>query len=1285
MKKMLAILLTLAIVLAAIPFAVIPVSAATSGTTGKCTWTLDGTTLVISGNSFMGNYGYSFNAPEAPWGTDIKTVIIEEGVTSIGAYAFQGCKNLTSVTIPESVNYIATGAFYGCSSLENVYITDFDAWLKIAFDDEFANPIRVADNFYINGELLTEVVVPDGVESINPYVFYGYSNLKNVTIADSVKSIGGYAFYGCSNLTSVTIPNGVEILCAAAFRGCSNLANVTIPDSVKTIQGSVFYGCSSIESITIPKNVELIGGSAFYGTAYYNNSNNWQDDVLYIDDALIECKTTKSGDYVINAGTKIIAVYAFLDCSNLTSITIPDSVESICAAAFRSCSSITGITIPNSVKNIGDYAFDYCDNLTSITIPDSVEYMGSAVFQCSGSLVSVTLSNNVKSIERDLFRNCSKLASVIIPDSVKSIGYQAFYGCSSLKSITIPNSVESIDIAAFYGCDNLENVYITDIVAWMKISFANKYANPMCNAENLLLNGEPLTELIIPNGVESINSYAFYSCSNFTSVRISDGVKNIGTSAFYECSKLTDVFYRGDIEEKALINISSENQPLVNANWHYEICSGTTTHIYDDCYDTLCNECGKKREIKHFYEWVVDQAATCVDGVKHEECSACHAKRNENTKIDAIVNHTFTDDNDVECDVCNQDFFIIVFNCNGGTNVAQIRVLQNETVTLSSDYPLKNGYRFVGWAITKNGDIEYYPNSTFAVDKSIILYAQWNKLCTICGGDKEITCVTCNSTGKESYTCGSCDGEGGRYVKTSTCTKCNGSGAICNDCGRGVGRLSKCSYCQSTSQYFCSRCGGSGGTKEWRTCSTCSGAKKLSKTCSACHGATPKKCNSCNSNGEVIRTNVSAPSAPLLESVSSTTVILQTIENGEYSIDGTTWQDSPIFDNLTAGKEYTFYQRYAKTDTTLTSEPGVPLTIIVHNHTYDNSCDTECNICKEIRTITHTYSSDCDTICNICFDKRTTIKNHTFTDGSTTNCNECEYVRILKSIEITSKPTKTEYLENMELLDVSGGKLTLYYNDGTSGEIDITSDMVSGFNNKTVGLQTLTVAYEGFEDIYDIEIVAKSLTSISVTTKPIITTYVESTALAETGMALTLYYNNNTFETVTDGWISEYDFSNVGASTVKVTYGGKTCTYDVTVIAKTLTSIVIESEPYKLEYFEGDTSLDTNGLIIKAYYNNNTSEAITDYTIRGYASTPGIKTITVECQGKTAVFDIIVLLSGDCNGDFDVNTTDLAIMKLFLAGVGELSDTGKLGADLNGDGEVNTTDLASLKLKLAGI
>jgi len=217
------------------------------------------------------------------------------------------------------------------------------------------------------------------------------------------------------------------------------------------------------------------------------------------------------------------------------------SVTSIGNQAFYYCTSLTSVTIPNSVTSIGEWAFCGCTGIISVTIPNSVTSIGNQAFQDCSNLTSVTIPNSVTNIGESTFSNCSGLTSVTIPNSVTSIGRSAFFRCTSLTSLTIPNSVTSIGRSAFSRCTSLTAVYISDMAVWCNIEFEDQSANPLLNTPNLYLNGELITDLVIPDGVTSIGQYAFVSCTNLTSVTISNSVTSIGVLAFYGCSNITSV------------------------------------------------------------------------------------------------------------------------------------------------------------------------------------------------------------------------------------------------------------------------------------------------------------------------------------------------------------------------------------------------------------------------------------------------------------------------------------------------------------------------------------------------------------------------------------------------------------------------------------------------------------------------------------------------------------------------------------------------------------------------
>ena len=244
---------------------------------------------------------------------------------------------------------------------------------------------------------------------------------------------------------------------------------------------------------------------------------------------------------------------AFSSCSGLTSVTIGNSVTSIGNSAFQYCSGLTYVYIPRSVTSIGESAFEECTRLLSVIIPNSVTSIGESAFEECIRLISVTIPNSVTSIGDRVFSSCYSLTSVTIPNSVESIGGSAFSNCSGLTSVTIGNSVTSIGSSAFYGCSGLPSVTIPSSVESIGGS-----AFSYCSG---------LTSVTIPNSVTRIGYYAFRGCSGLTSVTIGNGVESIGQLAFANCYKLHDVYCYAENVPSTESN-AFEESPIQNATLH---------------------------------------------------------------------------------------------------------------------------------------------------------------------------------------------------------------------------------------------------------------------------------------------------------------------------------------------------------------------------------------------------------------------------------------------------------------------------------------------------------------------------------------------------------------------------------------------------------------------------------------------------------------------------------------------------------------------------------------------
>ena len=369
-KRIFSFVLAVLMIASLLPATALAADVVASGTCGaegngsNLTWTLDSEgVLTISGSGDMYNYGSSdFSAPWDGSRSRVKSVVIADGVTSIGEYAFFYCESLTSVTIPDSVTSIGKYAFFCCTSLASV-------------------------------------TIPDSVTSIGRFAFSNCTSLTSVTIPDSVTSIGEYAFYYCKSLTSMTIPDSVTSISSSTFASCTSLTSVTIPNSVTSIGEYAFYDCKSLTSVTIPGSVTSIGLYAFAsctsltgiwvaeGNSHYANDAS---GVLFNKDktTLVQCPGAFAA-YTIPDSVTSIGDNTFDHCTSLTSVTIPDSVTSIGEWAFYWCTSLTSVTIPDSVTSIGDNTFDHCTSLTSVTIPDGVTSIGWRAFSNCTSLTDV--------------------------------------------------------------------------------------------------------------------------------------------------------------------------------------------------------------------------------------------------------------------------------------------------------------------------------------------------------------------------------------------------------------------------------------------------------------------------------------------------------------------------------------------------------------------------------------------------------------------------------------------------------------------------------------------------------------------------------------------------------------------------------------------------------------------------------------------------------------------------------------------------------------------------------
>ena len=504
-------------------------------------------------------------------GTEVKDLVIPNGVTSIGYGAFWGSA-VTSVTIPNSVTSIGNAAFMICNSLTTI-ISEIET--------PFAIDHSVFEGSNVDLYATAKLFVPAGKKSAYQSTT-GWSNFQNIMENVNVGSV--FEYNGINY--RIGADNTVAVTRTKEITGIVNIPNQVVYNgvtyTVTSIEGSAFdknHADQTITAVVIPSTIKSIGVEAFvdlYGLTG-----------VYISDLAAWCNIS----FVGSASNPLeYAHHLFLNNSEITDLTIPDGVTSIGTRAFYGCSGLASVAIPNSVTNIGGRAFQDCTGIktvisyinTPFAIPDDafggiyteatlivpmgtksayqstagwnkfqniMEYVTvGSVFEYNGINYRIGENNTVA-----VTRTKEITGIVMIPDqvvyngvtyTVTSIEESAFdknHADQTITAVVIPSTIKSIGIDAFIDLYGLTGVYISDLAAWCDISFIGGEANPLRYAHHLFLNNSEVTDLTIPDGVTSIGNLAFYGCSGLTSVTIPNSVTNIGGRAFQGCTGINTV------------------------------------------------------------------------------------------------------------------------------------------------------------------------------------------------------------------------------------------------------------------------------------------------------------------------------------------------------------------------------------------------------------------------------------------------------------------------------------------------------------------------------------------------------------------------------------------------------------------------------------------------------------------------------------------------------------------------------------------------------------------------
>ncbi len=451
----------------------------------------------------------------------------------------------TGISIPKSVTKIrSSSCLY--NRFSKVYISDLKAWCELDMSGNLCSA-EDSHHLYLNGEEIINLSIPEGT-----------------------KTIAAGVFHKCESIQTVSIPNTVNAVSNAAFLGCKSLESIVLPDSVTSIGTDAFGDCNLL--IQEENGVYYVGNWVVGCDAAVENFV-WRDSIAGIaHGAFMDCKDLTS--ITIPENMTCIGPNTFSGCTGLKEITIPDSVTSIGENAFQYCTTLTSITISNSVTSISDYAFYNCSSLTSITIPDGITSIGEFAFTGCSMLEAVSFGDDSKltSIGERAFRSCMHLTSITIPKGVTSIGKGAFSSCYKLVEIC---NASSLPIAVGFSSEHGEigrnalhvytpasgtsKLHLTED-GYLFYSDTNKVYLLAYRGTNTALtlpenyNGSTyeiypyafhgcsdLTSITIPEGVTSIGEEAFRSCSSLTSITISNSVTSIGKRAFSNCTGLTSI------------------------------------------------------------------------------------------------------------------------------------------------------------------------------------------------------------------------------------------------------------------------------------------------------------------------------------------------------------------------------------------------------------------------------------------------------------------------------------------------------------------------------------------------------------------------------------------------------------------------------------------------------------------------------------------------------------------------------------------------------------------------
>ncbi len=489
--------------------------------TGSCgaaendhvTWTLEQNnednnnptyTLTISGNGAIADYTTNAGNANAtqPWKSyknDITKIVIENDVSRIGNFAFNGLTSVSSLSIAKSVTEIGTWSI-DVSDINEFQVESGNPSFKLIDGVLFSADGTTLIAYPCGKEEVAAYTVPDGTKTISNGAFIG-CKIKELTFSDSVINVGTWMFGSNSTIEAVHFGTGIQSIGQGVFSGTASLKTVTFPEKVSDLSiGSQAFQGTGITELTLPSGVKEVGTQAFKN-----------------------CKSLKTLNFLGSSAGLTMGAQTFQNNTSLKSVILPEGISGIATQGFATCPSLTEVSFRGSSNNlvIGGQAFSGCSGLSSITLPEGIKEIGGSAFSGLSNLTEVNFPQTVSAeglqIDNAAFSNTG-LTSLSLPMNVTSLGASCFNGCTQLSTIewAAPAKNATINSYVFLGSNQVERLVIPEGV----VKLDSQAIGQMSGLKYIKLPSTLSTlnqfSLHVLRSLEVLDMSAVTTCENFS-------------------------------------------------------------------------------------------------------------------------------------------------------------------------------------------------------------------------------------------------------------------------------------------------------------------------------------------------------------------------------------------------------------------------------------------------------------------------------------------------------------------------------------------------------------------------------------------------------------------------------------------------------------------------------------------------------------------------------------------------------------------------------------------------